>query len=561
MPTPSMPTRLFWIRAFPVIALGLVVLSAFRWKDEGDYFFRVNRGLEIFGQIYREVAMGYVDQVDPDTFMNAGIDGMLKTLDPYTVYLDKKGSADIDLLTSGTYAGIGITVGMRDSLVTVTDVVDGYSAQREGVRIGDRIFSINGTELLQGPIEALRDYTRGEPNTTLLVTVHRDGLPKPINFTLTRENIKVKSVSYSVMIGDGIGYIKLDRFGSQAGVELRNAIADLNNSGEGLRGLVLDLRGNPGGLLEAAVDVASKFVPSGSVIVTTKGRDPQENRVYRSTEEPVALGLPLVVLINENSASASEIVAGAVQDLDVGVILGGKSFGKGLVQSVRRLSYDTQLKITTARYYTPSGRCIQKIDYTGLRAGTTGTFLPDTAARVYRTINGRFVVEHGGIIPDTLVNRSALPDAVAWLNNDLVIFRFATRYAATIKGLPQNFQVDDRLLDEFERYAFSGLDSVGGGDVMAHLRGLAQAVQGDKFESTSSRRVEDLRTQLLGELHRSVARNREKIRHEIQTEIATRFRSQRERLTAALVEDHQLQTATALLRNGTWDYGRLLSSR
>lgn len=236
------------------------IFTGFTWQDEDDYYYKMNKGLETFGQVYREIAQSYVDTVDPDEFISAGIQGMLKTLDPYTVFLRKKEAADIDLLTSGSYGGIGITVGMRDSMVTIVDVLDGYSAQREGVRIGDKIFSINGTTILRGPVDALRDYTRGEPNSTLQMTVLRDGVPDPVTFQLTRENIRVRSVSYSGILGDGVGYIRLERFSTNAGDETRSAILDMQKQGQ-IKGIVLDLRDNPGGLLESAVDVGAKFLP------------------------------------------------------------------------------------------------------------------------------------------------------------------------------------------------------------------------------------------------------------------------------------------------------------
>jgi len=338
----SAQTRHRWIAIVPTVLLLASLASAFRWKDESDYFFRINRGLELFGQVYREVAQNYVDDIDPDAFIAAGIDGMLGTLDPYTVYMDKREAAEIDVLTSGSYAGVGISVGIRDSVVTIVDVVDGYSARREGVRIGDRILAVNGVVLLGSPVDLLRERMRGEANTPLSMTVLREGVDHPLTFTLMREMIRVRSVGYRTTFPDGIGFIRLERFGSSAGSEIRDAIAEMQSNAP-LRGLILDLRDNPGGLLESAVDVVSKFVPVGSVVVSTRGRDAQEDRVYRSAEDPVLSGIPLVVLINENSASASEIVAGAIQDLDAGVIVGERSFGKGLVQSVRRLPHDASL--------------------------------------------------------------------------------------------------------------------------------------------------------------------------------------------------------------------------
>lgn len=553
----SANTRRRWILIVPTVVLLAILASAFRWKDEGDYFFRVNRGLELFGQVYREVAQNYVDEVDPDAFISAGIDGMLGTLDPYTVYMDRKEAQEIDVLTSGTYPGVGITVGMRDSVVTIVDVIEGYSARRRGVRIGDRIVEVNGFNVLKGPVDALRDRMQGDPNTTLVLKVARDGIELPLTFTLTREMIRVRSVGYSTLLPDGIGYIRLERFGSTAGSEVRDAITDMR-SRSSLQGLILDLRDNPGGLLESAVDVVSKFVPVGSVVVSTQGRDPQEDRVYRSTEEPILVGAPLVVLINENSASASEIVAGAIQDLDAGVIIGERSFGKGLVQSVRRLPYDASLKITTARYFTPSGRSIQKIDYVARRTGHQS----DTSHRFFLTAHGRSVADHGGIEPDSVIMGGGLPTALRWLRDDFFLFLFGTRIAAGMTSLPDDYRISDAILDRFEEFTSHRLDSIGGGKALASARELERSMRKEGLDQEIVNRARALRAELVAESLRLLRRHREEIRAELGSEVSARFRGQKDRVAASLTNDRQVVAAGTLLRGGeVWEYGRLLSAR
>ncbi len=543
----------------PAAIVAIIAASAFTWKDESDYYYKVNKGLEVFGQIYREVAQNYVDQVDPEEFINAGIDGMLNTLDPYTTYLRKKDAADIDLLTSGAYGGIGITVGRRDSSVTIVDVVDGYSAQREGIRIGDKILSIDGVEVLHRPVDALREYTRGEPGSTMQMKVVRDGAPQPLLFTLTRENIKVHSISYSGSVADGIGYVRLERFSANAGEELRMALLDLQRQGA-LKGLILDLRDNPGGLLESAVEVGSKFVPVGSTIVSTRGRDTSEDRVYRASEAPIAADIPLVVLVNGGSASASEIVAGAIQDLDAGVIMGTQSFGKGLVQSVRRLPYDASLKITTARYYTPSGRSIQKIDYTMQRSGTS-SFAADSLNR-YRTTHGRLMGDHGGILPDSVIGESDLPEFVTEMRDAALFFKFATRYAAELRSLPAGFQVDDELLKKFEEFALDNNETGGtGSPTIVRTKDLYASAKKEGYDSELLKRIQGLESQMVAGQHRIFQQHREAIREELRNEIMGRFLSQRERMAAMLPGDRQVQAAVGLLRSGHHAYGQLLSSK
>lgn len=543
--------------AAAVIGLAAVV-TAFTFPDEDDYYYKVNKGLETFGQVYREVTRGYVDEIDPEEFIAAGIQGMLATLDPYTTYLRKEEAADIELLTSGVYGGIGITVGMRDSIVTVVDVVDGYSAQREGVRIGDRIMKIDGVELYHGPLSRLREQTRGEPNTTLQMTVVREGAGTPLEFTLTRENIQVRSVTYHQVVGEGIGYVKLERFGSNAGDETRAAILDMQSTTP-LRGLVLDLRGNPGGVLESAVDVVAKFVQKGSVIVTTKGRDSGEQQVYLSTEEPIAQGLPLIVLVNENSASASEIVAGAIQDLDAGVIMGTQSFGKGLVQSMRQLPYDNMLKLTTARYYIPSGRCIQKIDYARDRFGRKSS--GESEARIpFYTRVGRVVFEHGGILPDTLVAERDTNSIVERLNRSLAFFRFATTYTADMRELPAGFTVGDSLISAFEEFAIAALTGDGdAGSMLARINDLKETAVREGYGGEVTAQIDRLARDVGSEYRSRIRADRAQIRSELQAQIRGRFQKQQERIAASLESDAQLRTALSMLHPGNEHYRRLLA--
>lgn len=549
-------------RVVPTLGIAAVIallLLAFTPRNQDDYYFKLNRGLELFGQVYREIADSYVDEIDPEEFINAGIQGMLQTLDPYTVYMRQKESADIDLLTSGYYGGIGITVGMRDSAITVVDVVDGYSAQHEGVRIGDRIMSINGVDVSQLPVDSLRGYTRGDPGTTLTMSVAREGSASPLTFTLTRENIRVRSVTYSGVVGGNIGYIKLERFGNTAGDEVRRALADL--LANGATGIILDLRDNPGGLLEAAVEVASAIVPEGSTIVTTRGRDSSEQRVYRSTDTPILGDAPLVVLVNSNSASAAEIVAGAVQDLDAGVILGSPTFGKGLVQSIRRLPHEGTLKLTTARYYTPSGRCIQKVEYASeahLKPLETSTFR--TAS--FKTQRGRLVTAAGGVIPDSTVRELDTASLLSRILQSETFFDFATRYAAGMRTLPEDFHLSDQDMQRFETEvvrAFASSESQN--PLIAETRALMRNAQASGYGGDVLRSIRTLESQVAGDVGRAVAASRQELRRELEAEVIGRLRGQRERVATLLGTDPHVSTAIGLVRAGHRDYNRLLSAR
>src|SRR5690606_8827365 len=382
---------------------------------------KINQNLDEFGNVYKEVALNYVDEIDMDKFLKAGIDGMLSTLDPYSVFYDEDSRDQIDLITTGKYGGVGVTIEIRDSVMRVTDVMNGYEAQRKGMRRGDKIIEIDGKPTTEMDLVRLRYAIRGSVGSMINLKVDRDG--SIINFDLVREEINLKNVTYSGFLNDdaqGIGYIKLERFTRNAENEVEGIIKDLKSNGN-IRGIILDLRNNGGGLLDAATGILSKLVKKNSLLVITKGKEQDSEKKFFSKEDPlIGEEVPIVVLINENTASASEIVAGAIQDLDRGVIVGSKSFGKGLVQQIKDINSDTQLKITNQRYFTPSGRWIQGKDY--FTENKSGVFknASEFSQKEFRTLNGRTVYANGGITPDIEINTKPISDAhIALFNKDM----------------------------------------------------------------------------------------------------------------------------------------------
>ena len=421
-------------RQFVIAGIVLLALftGGFMAASDTDLFLKINKSIDLFGRVYKEITANYVDEVDPEKFMEAGIDGMLGTLDPYTVYIDKEDGDEVDLLTNGKYGGIGVTIGVRDGAMRVISVMDGYSAQRQGILPGDVLLEVGGVPVASRKTDEVRNLTRGEPGTEVTVKVQRDDEPYPLEFVLVRQEIQVKNVTYADYVDQGIGYVRLERFSRRASEEVRQAIKDLKLKGN-LKGLVLDLRGNPGGLLDAAVEVAGKFLPRGSMIVSTKGRSQETDKKYYSTEEPILPTAPVIVLTDRGSASASEIVSGALQDLDRAVVVGTRTFGKGLVQTILPLDYGAQLKITTARYYTPSGRCIQEIDY--MHKDKNGVFAvtPDSLRKEFHTAHGRKVFEHGGVTPDSVVKEVDEGPMVKELQRRSLFFKFVNKYVADHK--------------------------------------------------------------------------------------------------------------------------------
>ncbi len=535
------------LTAVLVLALALaLVMVGFRDSD-ADYFLNINKSIDIFGRVYREVAINYVDDIDPEKFMEAGIDGLLGTLDPYTNFISEKEGDEVELITSGKYGGIGVTIGLRDGYITIISLMEGYSAQRQGLQPGDRIVEIEGKSITGLKPENVRSMTRGEPGTEVHLRVERDGEPRPLEFVLVREEIQVKNVTYADFIRDGIAYIRLERFSRTAGDELELAIKDLKLKGA-IKGMILDLRNNPGGLLDAAVDVVEKFVPKGSLVVSTRGRRPETERKYFAGEEPMLPDVPLVVLVNRGSASASEIVTGAIQDLDRGVIMGTRTFGKGLVQTITPLAYGTQLKITTAKYYTPSGRCIQEIDYS--QKNSEGVFgpTPDSLKRKFKTLNGRSELEAGGIQPDSVVPDVNHSDFFTELLRKSMFFKYATRYAVAHKDLPSSFRVDDAMLDDFQQFLkdqkFTYQDA---GEIK--LAELGDIAAKSKYGPSIINEIGHLKEQLAEEKSTSVRHNSTEVSDALRTEIVSRYHGERGRIESSLEDDGQVTAAVALLEN------------
>ncbi len=423
------------ISLFP---LPSVTLAAEHAPDQE--YFEILKSIDLLGEVYNEVSKNYVDPVNTSELMYAGIDGMLRTLDPYSAFLDVDDSEELDEQTNGQYVGIGITIATLNGKFFITSVATGHPAAKAGVKVGDHIIAINNKEITKLSSDEVKTLIKGATGTSMTLKLERQGV-KPLMLTLVREEVRVNTVSYSRLI-DGVGYIEMKSFGAHSADELREALQVLQQQARErqlpLKGVVFDLRNNPGGLLNAAVDVASLFLPKGSDVVSIRGRAADVVKLYVTERAPFDVALPIVVLMNSQSASASEIVAGALQDLDRAVILGERSFGKGLVQSVAKISYDSSLKLTIAKYYTPSGRLIQKeVKRASGKRKVLPAPQPADAAQVFTTKNGRKVYGGGGILPDIMVTDATISPYLDELRKKGMLFLFARDYcAASPKKVP-----------------------------------------------------------------------------------------------------------------------------
>jgi carboxyl-terminal processing protease len=435
---------LIWVSALLLVG-GIV---AFQTKN--DRLFAIAKSIDIFAALIRELDTYYVDQIDPEKLLTVGIQAMLEELDPYTEYIPEEESDDFRMLTTGEYAGVGALIGNRGEGNIVIMPYTGFPAQNAGMRIGDLLLKVDSIAVLKKTTSEVSELLKGPANTGVTVTVKRG--EDTLQFSLNRKKISLKNVPFYGKLDEQTGYIKLSDFTTNASAEVRNALVSLK--AQGATQLVLDLRDNPGGLINEAVEIVNLFVPKGKEVVKTIGKLQQVNYTYKTNKTPVDTKIGIIVLINDRSASAAEIVAGALQDYDRAVLLGQKSFGKGLVQTTLPLSFNAQIKVTTAKYYIPSGRCIQAIDYAKSREdGSAGT-VPDSLRKAFKTANGRVVLDGAGIEPDEKVTEKSYAPISYTLVAGNHVFDYATTYFYKHPTLasPSAFQVTEEVYADFKKF-------------------------------------------------------------------------------------------------------------
>ena len=538
-----------WISA--LFILGVTVTGFYAVRS--DIYYEIAKNLDLLGRVYKETTLNYVDNVDPEKFLRAGIQGMLSTLDPYTIFIDEKKIEDIDLITNGKYGGVGISIGVRGDYITVVEVMDGYAAQRQGIMIGDIIIEASGESISPENIDNISSLVKGEPGTTVELKVIRNELLDTLTFNLIREEVIVKNIPYAAFYPEDshTAYIKLSNFSRAASDEIKKAIKELREKKE-VNSIVLDLRGNPGGLLDIAVDVCDKFLPRDQLVVSTKGRDVSSEKKFYSVEEPiVSEDVKIIVLINGGSASASEIVAGALQDHDRAVILGTQSFGKGLVQTIIPLSYNTSLKITTAKYYTPSGRCIQRIDY----AEDNEVLIPLNAEQedIFFTDHKREVYAKGGITPDTTVEFGIEGDLTKELLAKGMFFKFASNFIFNNPEANYASLNDQILFNDFVEY----LD-VSGFEYTSQMEIEIENLIASSDDQDLKLELVQIKESLSGMYEKELQIYDDEILMEIKSELAARFLGMEGRLKEQLNSDVQVQAAVKVLSDKNI-YNKLLN--
>ncbi len=539
-----------------ITALALAGIWAF--TNPGEKYFEITKNLDIFATLYKEVNTYYVDEVSPNHLIKTGIDAMLGSLDPYTNYIPEDDIEDYRTMTTGQYGGIGALIGTRNGKNMIIMPYEGFPAHKAGLKIGDEIIQVNGIDVKRKAYTDISKLLRGQANSSLKMVVQRHSTPDPIEVEIVREKITINNVPYYGLIDDDIGYIKLSDFTTNAGKEVKNAVIELKS--QGANSIILDLRGNPGGLLNEAVNVSNIFIPKGSEVVSTKGKMKDWNKTYKALNPPVDTEIPVAVLTSSSSASASEIVAGVVQDYDRGILVGQKTFGKGLVQATRPLTYNSQLKVTTAKYYIPSGRCIQAIDYGSRNDDGSVGKVPDSLKVAFKTRNGRTVFDGGGVDPDIKLDIDYLPPIVVSLISKGLIFDYATIYHYSHEAIskPRDFKLSDGDYQKFVSW-LSDKDYDYTTRVENSIDELIAQAKKEKYYDDISKQILTLRSNVEHNKDSDLQKFKADIKQILEEEISSRYYLSRGVIETSFSADDEVKAAVKALRDSQ-KYGELLEN-
>lgn len=539
--------------AVSIISIGLM---AFKQSPTGDRTFEIVKNLDIFATLYKEVNAYYVDEVNPAKLMRTGIQAMLSSLDPFTNYIPEDDIEDYRTVTTGEYGGIGAVVDQKDGVSTIVLPYEGYPAHDAGLKAGDQILKINGINLEGKSSDAISKLLKGQSSSELVLTVRRFGKDDPFVVKLKRERITINNVPYFGMVSEDIGYVRLTDFTTEAGDEVRNAVNELKI--DGAKKIILDLRGNPGGLLEEAVNVSNVFVGKGREVVTTRGKLKNWTKTYNTLDEPADDQIPLAVLLSNTSASASEIVAGVVQDYDRGILVGQRSYGKGLVQQTRPLAYNSQLKVTTGKYYIPSGRCIQAIDYSHRNADGSVGKIPDSLKTAFKTQTGRTVFDGGGVNPDIEIEEEEYAPITYSLLKDDLIFEYATAYYYNHPEIPEakKFALNDAEYDEFKDWLKDKeLDYTT--QVERDIEKLTASAKKEKYYQDIEQQIKDLKRETLHNKDQDLITFKPEITKLLEREIAGRYFYQRGMIESTFDQDREVLAAIEVLNDSARYVGLL----
>jgi len=545
-------------RKFKLAVFGLTVATLFAFIVPTDRYFDIAKSLDIFATLVKEVNANYVDEVDPKKLIDVGINGMLGQLDPYTDYIPKENLEAFSIQTTGEYAGIGALVGLINHKTVITNPYVGFPAYRAGIQVGDELVSVDGKNVQGKPTNESSALLKGVPKTEVEVEVKRFGETNTLKFKLVREKIKISNVTYQCLIDKDLGYIKLDEFTPGAGREVSDAVTKLK--AQGAKKLILDLRDNPGGSLYEAVNIVNIFVPKGKEVVSTRGKSPESNKTYSTLNNPVDLEIPLAILTSGGSASASEIVAGSLQDYDRALLVGQRTFGKGLVQTTRQLAYDAQLKITTAKYYIPSGRCIQALDYAHRHSDGSVTKFADSLKREFKTKIGRKVYDGAGLDPDLTVKTETVSTLTVELASSGLIFDFASKYCGEHKAAPKSmnsFKLTDLEYEQFVSWV-KGQHFVYSSELENKIESVMASAKSEKYFDQLQSSLNELKTKITQAHSNDFVYYKVELVKVLEQEIAFHYQLVQGQIDVSLETDSEVVAAKKLLADQAY-YKQLLS--
>ena len=541
---------------YALLAFTVIIVSV-SFTRPAERYFEIAKNLDIFATLFKEVNALYVDEVNPNKLVRTGIDAMLNSLDPYTNYIPEDEVEDYRTLNTGQYGGIGAITRDIDGRNVVTMIMEGYAAQKGGLKIGDEVIKIDNIDISKISRDEANQLMKGQVGTTVSLTLKRTGTDQPIKIDFKREKVKVNNVPYFGMVGKDIAYIQLSDFTPDAGKEVKNALISLKE--QGAKGVILDLRGNPGGLLIEAVNITNIFIPRGKKVVSTKGKIPENNLNYETLNSPVDTEIPLAVLINRGSASASEIVAGTIQDYDRGIVIGEKSFGKGLVQVSRPLSYNSQLKVTTAKYYTPTGRCIQVLDYSHRRDDGSVGSIPDSIKAAFKTSNGRTVYDGGGIDPDIKVESVEAHQLTQVLFEKGYLFDYATLYVLKHNDIPdaRTFTLTDDEYNQFVTW-MKGKNYQYKSYLEYELQEFTNEAQKEKYFTELKQQLDQVSAKILENRKNELMLNKDQIKMLLEEDIVSRYHLERGGIEAGFKYDKDTKRAIEVVHDQL-QYKKLLN--
>lgn len=532
-----------------IVILVLTATTAFGQTKKNN--FEITKSIDIYNNVLRQLNMYYVDEINPAELNEAAINAMLEGLDPYTVFIPESQIEDVKLMTTGEYGGIGATIQYFEGKVQIAEPYEGFPAAKAGLIPGDVFLEVNGIDVSEKNSSEVSELLKGTPGTTLKLKMKRLGEKEPITKELKREKIKIDNIPYSTVFDNGVGYAILSQFTKDCAKELKDVIVEMKKKHE-LKGFILDLRGNGGGLLNEAVEIVNMFVPKNKLVVYQKGKVAQQNYNHFTQHEPLDLDIPLVILVNEGSASASEIVSGSIQDFDRGVIVGQRTFGKGLVQNILPMSYNTQIKVTVAHYYLPSNRCIQEIDYSkkNKKNGADTLAKNDTLGQPFHTANGRVVYEGHGIQPDVKIEPVLMSTITTHLYAKNLFFKYANKFYSEHKSIksPKEFTVTDETYNDFmqfvkdEGFTFTSKSE-------EDIKELEKTAKAEGYLDEIKPILDQAVAAIEVEKTKDLTDNRSEIEQLIKYEIVSRYYYQKGRIIATLEDDPELAKAFEVILN------------